>query len=93
MWPKTRKRKNAEAEDFQKSGQGLVILRTRAVWKSEQTSEFLAHISMPAVCGWGKEGSRIMPGFLAEVNGWMMVLFNNRREKRETGGGEEAGFD
>lgn len=48
---------------------------------------------MPAVCGWGKEGSRIMPGFLAEVNGWMMVLFNKRREKRETGGGEEAGFD
>lgn len=34
-----------------------------------------------------------MPGFLAEVNGWMMVLFNKRREKREAGGGEEAGFD
>lgn len=34
-----------------------------------------------------------MPGFLAEVNGWRMVLFNKWREKRETGGGEEAEFD
>lgn len=28
-----------------------------------------------------------MPGFLAEVNGWMMVLLSKWREKRETGWG------
>ena len=85
---KNRERKNAEAKDFQKSGQGLVISQTRAVWKSEQTPELLAHISMPDVCGCGKEGSRIMPGFLAEVNGWMMVLFNKRRKRGRLGVGK-----
>ena len=45
--PKKIEKKNAEAKDFQKSGQGMMIPQTRAVWKSEQTRELLAHISMP----------------------------------------------
>ena len=29
-----------------------------------------------------------MPGFLAEVNGWMMVLFNKRRKRGRLGVGK-----
>lgn len=88
---KTRKRKNAEAKDFQKIWARTGDTPDQSSVERNRLQNYW-HTFLCQLCD-GEGGTQDNACFLAEANGWMMVLFNKLEGKEGGWGGEEAGFD